>query len=151
MPEVKSERSGWRDPELFPRINKGSGVSSGWEPLISARHRTWGWDCPAVDIDFLLIYDGYEGDESGMILLEYNYGMPKAIIEYKVKGAPPPSSKNSLALKKLGERAKIPVFLTYYTSDFSEFVVSCLTGEYPTQTLDEDGYKHFMAEIREFK
>jgi len=26
-----------------------------------------------------------------------------------------------------------------------------LTGEYPTQTLDEDGYKHFMAEIREFK
>jgi hypothetical protein len=39
-PEVKKERSGWRDLEL------------------SGRHRRWGWDCPAVDLDFLFLeYD----------------------------------------------------------------------------------------------
>ena len=37
MAEVRPERTGWRDEKL------------------SQRHRMWGWDCPAVDIDFLLL------------------------------------------------------------------------------------------------
>lgn len=45
------ERSGWRDGEL------------------SLRHRLWGDDVPAVDVDFLLI--------------EYDRGAPVAVIDYK--------------------------------------------------------------------
>lgn len=45
------ERTGWRDQE------------------ISERHRTWGFNCPAVDVDFMLI--------------EYDEGVPVAIIDYK--------------------------------------------------------------------
>jgi hypothetical protein len=45
------ERSGWRDED------------------ISRRHREWGFDCPAVDLDFLVA--------------EYNSGKPVALIEYK--------------------------------------------------------------------
>ena len=37
MPEVKKERSGWRDLAL------------------SLRHKMWGWDCPAVDLDFFFL------------------------------------------------------------------------------------------------
>lgn len=46
-----SERSGWRDQE------------------ISQRHRRWGFNCPAVDLDFLM--------------LEYHRGIPVAVVDYK--------------------------------------------------------------------
>jgi len=49
------ERTGWRDGE------------------ISARHRQWGFNCPAVDLDF--------------VMLEYNHGKACALIEYKHKNA----------------------------------------------------------------
>ncbi len=45
------ERTGWRDQE------------------ISARHRAWGFNCPAVDLDFLMC--------------EYYHGCPVAIVDYK--------------------------------------------------------------------
>jgi hypothetical protein len=45
------ERSGWRDQE------------------ISQRHRNWGFHCPSVDLDFLL--------------LEYYFGQPIALVDYK--------------------------------------------------------------------
>lgn len=45
------ERSGWRDQE------------------ISKRHRDWGFNCPAVDLDFLM--------------LEYYFGTPVALVDYK--------------------------------------------------------------------
>jgi hypothetical protein len=48
---VRPERTGWRDQAL------------------SARHRRWGFDAPAVDIDFLM--------------LEYDSEKPCALIEYK--------------------------------------------------------------------
>ena len=48
---VRQERTNWRDQEL------------------SARHRTWGFNCPAVDLDFLMV--------------EYNIGKPVGLIEYK--------------------------------------------------------------------
>lgn len=46
-----NERSGWRDQEL------------------SRRHRRWGFNCPAVDLDFLMV--------------EYHLGVPVAIVDYK--------------------------------------------------------------------
>lgn len=45
------ERTGWRDREL------------------SQRHRSWGFNCPAVDLDFLM--------------LEYHLGTPVAVVDYK--------------------------------------------------------------------
>lgn len=85
---VKPERTGWRDLRL------------------SQRHRTWGWDCPAVDLDLLF--------------LEYDKGMPVAIVEYKHENAPPQyaSQPNYQALINLGNRADLPVFAVRYTNDF---------------------------------
>jgi hypothetical protein len=48
---VRKERTGWRDEE------------------ISKRHKNWGFNCPAVDLDFLMV--------------EYNHGTPVAVVEYK--------------------------------------------------------------------
>lgn len=49
--DVRKDRTGWRDES------------------ISLRHREWGFNCPAVDLDFLVV--------------EYNFGKPVALIEYK--------------------------------------------------------------------
>ena len=51
MHEVSPERTGWRCEK------------------ISRRHREWGYNCPAVDLDFLVA--------------EYNHGKPVALVEYK--------------------------------------------------------------------
>lgn len=87
--EVRAERSHWRDEE------------------ISKRHRLWGWDCPAIDIDFLVI--------------EYDCGKAVALVEYKHENAKPqlPSHPSYRALVDLGNRAGIPVFAVRYADDFS--------------------------------
>ncbi len=109
MPEVRQERSGWRDLSL------------------SQRHRRWGWDCPAVDLDFLF--------------LEYDRGKAVAIVEYKHEDAPPqyPTHPTYQALIDLGNRAGLPVFAVRYAGDFSWWKVTALNvaaREYvPTQTL----------------
>jgi len=91
--EVRPERSGWRDLEL------------------SHRHRKWGWDCPAVDLDCLF--------------LEYDKGQPTAIIEYKNEKAAPQFASHPTyqAMINLGTRASIPVFAARYKTDFSTFAV----------------------------
>ena len=93
MPDVRPERTGWRDLEL------------------SKRHRMWGWDCPAVDLDFLF--------------LEYDKGEPVALIEYKNEHAPPQFASHPTyqAMIRLGTRAGCPVFCARYKSDFSQFRV----------------------------
>lgn len=55
---TRLERTGWRDA------------------AISSRHREWGFNCPAVDLDFLVA--------------EYNIGKPVALVEYKHHGAKTP-------------------------------------------------------------
>ena len=93
MPVVKQERTGWRDSDL------------------SARHRRWGWDCPAVDLDFLL--------------LEYDKGKAIALIEYKHEDAMPQYATHPTyqALNDLGNRAGVPVFVVRYKRDFSFWTV----------------------------
>lgn len=83
------ERSGWRDER------------------ISRRHRDWGWDCPVVDIDWLVA--------------EYDHAKPVAIIEYKHEQAPPIqlNSVNCRVLAALGDMARLPVFIVRYADDFS--------------------------------
>ncbi|HUW33755.1 MAG TPA: hypothetical protein VM223_19265 [Planctomycetota bacterium] len=88
MRDVRKERTHWRDEE------------------ISLRHRQWGYDCPAVDVDFPL--------------LEYDRGTAAAIVEYKKEGAPAinmghPSIR---AIIDLADRAGLPAFAVYYAGDF---------------------------------
>jgi len=80
---------------------------------ISNRHRLWGWDCPAVDIDFLMC--------------EYNLGQPIGIIEYKhhnIGGI----NKNNISYKVLKNLADqrinpIPFFIVLYWRDIWAFRV----------------------------
>jgi hypothetical protein len=78
------ERTGWRDQAL------------------SERHREWGINCPAVDLDFLMV--------------EYDYGKPAGIIEYKNFRARPVSRVHPTirALSYLATRAEIPFFVVRY-------------------------------------
>lgn len=91
--EVAKERNGWRDESL------------------SRRHRIWGWDCPALDLDFVLV--------------EYDKGRAKALIEYKYENAAPQfaSHPSYKALINLGNRAGVSVFAVRYNNDFSRFKV----------------------------
>lgn len=96
MPEVRPERTGWRDQG------------------ISLRHKRWGWDCPAVDLDFLM--------------LEYDQGKAVAIVEYKHERAAPqyPTHPSYRAMADLGNRAGIPVFGVRYANDWSWWRVTPL-------------------------
>lgn len=92
MPEVRSERSGWRDEGL------------------SNRHRLYGWDCPAVDIDFLMI--------------EYDTGKPSALVEYKLREKPQEfdySSTSFAAIAELANNSHIPAICCQYNKDFTRF------------------------------
>lgn len=121
--EVKKERSGWRDEG------------------ISRRHRLWGVSCSATDIDFLLV--------------EYIYNTPKAIIEYKNEHAPPQklSASQYQVLKKLGDRAQIPVFAVRYADDFSKFYVVPVNKKSSKllrkrTTMTENEFVTFLYKIR---
>lgn len=90
---VRQEATGWRDLSL------------------SQRHRTWGYHCPAVDIDFLLI--------------EYDKAEPIALVEYKRINSTvmPYTHPCYLALIKLANRAGIPFFDVRYDKEFTKWVV----------------------------
>jgi len=91
--QVREERSGWRDER------------------ISRRHRAWGYDCPALDIDFLM--------------LEYDAGNAVALVEYKHEDAPElrRSHPSIRAIVDLADRAALPAFVVRYTDDFSRWYV----------------------------
>ena len=123
MPEVRQERTGWRDEGL------------------SQRHRRWGWDCPAVDIDFLM--------------LEYDNGKASALVEYKNEHAKPQyvSHPTYQAMINLGDRAGIPVIACRYSDDFSRWRVVPLNTKarefIPERVeLDEAGWVRLLYKIR---
>ena len=121
--QVSPERTGWRDEG------------------ISRRHREWGLDCPAIDIDFLLI--------------EYDYGKAMALVEYKHEYAKEQHSTHQSykALIDLGDRAGIPVFATRYANDYSWWKVTAL-NEYARSyipecsTLTEDEWVRLLKRVR---
>lgn len=84
--EVSRERTGWRDQQ------------------ISERHRLYGWDCPGVDLDFLM--------------LEFDTGKPSALVEYKAVGAAFPNLKHPsyCALRSLADSSNIPLLVVFYDS-----------------------------------
>lgn len=77
---------------------------SNWrDQEISERHRNyWGYNCPMVDIDFLVV--------------EYNLGVPVALIEYKHARAKTPNlnSTNYRALTWLADKAGLPFAIAFY-------------------------------------
>lgn len=123
MPDVRAERTGWRDEAL------------------SRRHRRWGWDCPAVDLDFLF--------------LEYDHGKASAIVEYKNEHAAPQYASHPTyqAMIDLGNRANIPVLACRYSDDFTEWKVVPINEaakRYVPErvTLDEKGWVKLLYHIR---
>ena len=104
----------------------------------------WGVSCSATDIDFLLV--------------EYIYNTPKAIIEYKNEHAPPQklSASQYQVLKKLGDRAQIPVFAVRYADDFSKFYVVPVNKKSSKllrkrTTMTENEFVTFLYKIRNIK
>lgn len=89
---VRQERTGWRDEGL------------------SKRHRAWGFDAPAVDIDFLMI--------------EYDKDTPKALIEYKAYRKKINIQTSAIrAILKLANDARLPFFVVAYDpTEFWAFV-----------------------------
>jgi len=88
------ERSGWRDEH------------------ISRRHRLWGVNCPAVDLDF--------------VMMEYNVGLPAALVEYKKYCARALDLRHATyrALRALADREPpIPFIIAYYWPDVWAFRV----------------------------
>lgn len=122
---VKSERNGWRDE------------------TISRRHRDWGYDCPALDLDWLVI--------------EYDAAIPVALVEYKNENARMASTKeaNYRALIKLGDMSGLPVFAVRYASDLSWFRVTALNcvarGKVPdrSQKMTELEYVTLLYKLRD--
>jgi hypothetical protein len=94
---VRLERTGWRCQ------------------AISQRHRQWGYNCPCVDLDF--------------VVAEYNHGKPVAIVEYKDKHAQPPDLGHPTykALAELSDGYRdgpLPFFIATYCSLDWWFVVT---------------------------
>jgi len=126
---VKPERTFWRDEAL------------------SQRHRRWGFNCPATDIDFPLI--------------EYSAGKVKALIEYKHESANIDFIRSSIgmhpksysALCDLADRASIPFFITIYTEDFrfwqvipyNSYAKAWLVKE---EVMTEKEYVTFLYKLR---
>lgn len=90
---VRQERSGWRDQ---------------W---ISQRHRSWGYDCPMVDIDFLAI--------------EYTQKVPVALVDYKA--ARPfridANAANYTALINASAGMNVPFMVVFYSPQYAWFYV----------------------------
>ena len=96
---VSQERTGWRDQH------------------ISQEHRQWGFDCPALDIDFLM--------------LEYDTGKAIGLAEYKHENAAPlnASHPSIRAIRDLAVRADIPAFVCRYADDMSWWYPTPLNGQ----------------------
>ena|ERR1051326_2557049 len=84
---TRQERTGWRDEK------------------ISLRHRFWGYNCPAVDLDFLVV--------------EYNLGKPVALIEYKHEGARMPDFNHATyrAIRELANMSNLPFMVVFYNNE----------------------------------
>ena len=118
------ERTGWRDEAL------------------SARHRSWGTQCPAVDIDFLL--------------LEYDKGQPVALVEYKHERAVTQDTTHPSyrAVSRLGNAAGLPFFGVRYSDDFAAWKVTplnkiSLTHLTSTVEMTEQQYVDWLHKLRQ--
>lgn len=99
MNEWRTERTGWRDAEL------------------SKRHGAWGFNCPAVDLDF--------------VMMEYNHGKPCALVEYKHIRAKQVDTNHAtyralIALADGYSDGPLPCFIARYNPSNWSFIVTPL-------------------------
>jgi hypothetical protein len=107
---VSPERTKWRDQAL------------------SERHREWGFNCPSVDLDFLMV--------------EYNLGVPVAIVEYKAHGALTPDLRHPTyrALRALADGFSpdpLPFLIAFYWRETWAFRVTPVNDK--ARTVYRDG------------
>ena len=110
----RTVRTGWRDSEL------------------SQRHGAWGFNCPAVDLDF--------------VMMEYNHGKPCALVEYKHKNARPfdPTHATYRALIALADGysgGPLPCFVARYDPSNWSFII------YPLNERARAHYAHCSGQI----
>lgn len=118
---MREERTQWRDLDF------------------SLRHRMYGFDCPAVDIDFLLV--------------EYDSGLPKALVEYKRETAAPQVVKDNSsynALRYLADHSGIPFFGVRYRIDFSAFRPAALNREAHKYLSGPEFYNRMWISERDY-
>ena len=112
MNEWRTERTGWRDSEL------------------SRRHGCWGFNCPAVDLDF--------------VMMEFNHGKPCALVEYKHVMARPVDTNHATyrALVCLADGYRygpLPCFIARYNPADWSFVVT------PLNDMARKHYSHCLG------
>jgi len=112
-----------------------------WNAEVAVRHRLYGLDCPAVDLDHLLI--------------EYDHAKPVALFEQKHEDAPVLEALNASyqAIAELGTEARRPVFEARYAGDYSRWVVTPLNDFARTWIsgmtyFTEIGYVRFLYWLR---
>lgn len=125
---VRPERNGWRDEE------------------ISRRHRTWGWNCPAVDLDF--------------VMCEYNHAKPCALVEYKHAKFTSidinhPTYRALAALADGYRNGPLPAFIAIYDPETWAFKVICMNdtarehfGEREFRVLTEQEFVRDLYAMR---
>ena len=126
---VRQERTGWRDER------------------ISARHRDWGFNCPAVDLDFLMV--------------EYNLGKPVALVEYKHHQAMMPNVKHPTyrALIDLADGYRddpLLALISFYWPEVWAFKVFPINGVAKEWFADGEGVSEYdyvtrLYRMRRFK
>jgi hypothetical protein len=122
------ERSGWRDE------------------AISRRHRDWGFNCPAVDLDFLVV--------------EYNLALPVALVEYKHHRARMPNldhpSYQALLALADGFSPVLPFLIVFYWPETWAFRVHPVNDEarltyHDAVGLSERRYVESLYHLRRLK
>lgn len=129
--KTRPERTHWRDQKL------------------SERHRAWGFNCPAIDIDFLMV--------------EFHAGQPVAIIDYKrytglIKNL---NQKSIDAISTLANNSNIPFFVVFYWDDVWAFRITAINNiakntlqQYKideNKILTEQQYVYFLYKLRNIK
>ena len=137
---VVLERTGFRDDSLQNRIENtwgGEGLiatdiaNGSVSDSISDRHRGYGNNCPATNIDCLLY--------------EYNHMQPVAIIDFKARrlAANDRTSFNARATANLCNMARIPFYLASYSNSEWSFILAPVNA-IATQLMQ----KHGMTETK---
>jgi len=129
--KTRPERTQWRDQNL------------------SERHRKWGFNCPAIDIDFLMI--------------EFHVGKPIAIVDYKrytgsIKNL---NQKSINAISILANNSNIPFFVVFYWDDIWAFQITAINNIAKNilqqhkidknKILTEQQYVSFLYKLRNIK